>query len=137
MDAATSLVTTQVGSTLLTVGGIQWLKKWKWFGEASTTLHRIVSLVAAALIALGIHITFTGSASAGWSGTFQIPSLYVMLVGLFHWGAQFISQETVYTILQGFQSIGTLAKAIATMPTPTTPAIPATAAVAVTPAVKP
>ena len=119
MDAATSLVGTQIGSTLLAVGGMQVLKKWKAFPllqEGATKLNRFVSVLVAGLISLGIHITFTGSASAGWSGTFVIPSLYQIAVGLFHWASQFIYQETSYTALQGLQALATLAKTVATIP---------------------
>lgn len=63
-------------------------------------------------IAIGIHVTFTGSASQGWNFAGSIPSVYALLVGAFHWAAQFIYQETGYNILQALQALQALAKTI-------------------------
>lgn len=113
MDASTSLVGTQVGSTLLAVGGMQYLKNAKWFKflqPGQKSVNRIVSVLVAGGIAIGIHVTFTGSASQGWSGTFSIPSVWTMLVAAFHWASQYIYQETGYSILGGLQSLSSLAE---------------------------
>lgn len=108
MDAATSLVGTQLGSTLLAIGGMQWLKKAKWFPllkDGQRELNRLWSIVIAGGIALGIHVTFTGSSAEGWSFVGSIPSVWVMLTALFHWAAQYIYQETGYSILTAAQSL--------------------------------
>lgn len=134
MDASTSLVGTQIGATLLAVGGMQWLKKASWFPllkEGQAKLNRLGSLLIAGGIALGIHITFTGSASAGWAFSGTIPSLWVILTGLFHWAAQFIYQETGYSVLTGLQALTTLASSIQTAASAGVGALKPTSAVAV------
>lgn len=117
MDAATSLAGTQIGATLLAVGGMQWLKKSSWFPlikEGQKELNRLWSILVAGGISLGIHVTFTGSAAQGWSFAGTIPSVYTLLVGLFHWAVQYIYQETGYSVLQGLQSLSQLASTIQT-----------------------
>lgn len=117
MDASTSLASTQIGATLLAVGGIQVLKNWKKFPliqKGERLANRLWSIGVAFFIALGIHVTFTGSASQGWLFAGSIPSIYQILVGLFHWAVQYVYQETGYSILQGLQALTQLATTIQT-----------------------
>lgn len=139
MDAATSLAGTQIGSTLLAVGGFQVLKNWEKFPlikKGQTAINRLWSIIIAGGIALGIHVTFTGSAAQGWSFVGTIPSVWTILVGLFHWAVQYVYQETGYSILQGLQSLSQLAATIQTTigaPGATKPVQPAVAVVEVAP----
>lgn len=138
MDA--SLVGTQFGSTLLAVGGMQWLKNSKWFPlikEGQKIGNRIWSIIAAGAITLGIHYVWNPAPDGSHILQITIPSASVMLVACFHWASQFIYQETGYTLLQGMSSLTTLARSIQTAPTATEPAHAATAVVAVTPAAPP
>jgi MFS superfamily sulfate permease-like transporter len=133
MDA--SLVGTQFGSTLLAVGGIQWLKNSSWFPlikEGQKIGNRIWSIVAAGAITLGIHYVWNPAPDGSHILTITIPTASVLFIAFFHWASQFIFQETGYTLLQGMQSLTTLARSIQTMPTDSQPAHPATAAVAIT-----
>lgn len=132
----TSLVGTQVGSTLLAVGGMQLLKKATWvpiMQEGRTVLNRFVSIVVAGGIALGIHFVWTAGVAGDHTLTVTIPSIGVLATGAFHWASQFIYQETGYSVLQGLQSVSTLAKIVATAPTAVAPAVPATAVAVVAP----
>ncbi len=77
------------------VYAIQALKKagWcTWVTEDSATLNRTISAIAAAAIAFGI--TATGDASSGW--TIHIPSLSVLLLGVWEWTKQFTMQQLVF-----------------------------------------
>jgi hypothetical protein len=117
MDASTSLSGTQIGATLLAVGGMQYLKNAKWFPllkEGQKLINRLWSIAIAGFIAVGIHVTFTGSAAEGWSFVGSTPSLWAMIVGLFRWAVQFVYQETGYSVLQGLQALAQLAATIQT-----------------------
>jgi hypothetical protein len=99
---------------------MQYLKNASWFPllkEGATTMNRVVSLVVAFLISVGIHLTFTGSANSGWSFAGTIPSVWVLLQGAFRWASQFIFQETGYTALGGLQALqGIVAKLQSVIP---------------------
>lgn len=115
MDATLGVAGSTLGSTLLAVGGLQTLKNWKKFPliqEGAKAANRVASLAIAFGIAVGINVTFKGSAGVGWAFTGSIPPVYTILVGLFHWGSQFIFQETGYSVLQGLQAMTNVAKFI-------------------------
>lgn len=122
MDAATSLVGTQIGSTLLAVGGMQYLKNLEWFPlmkKGAKVLNRVVSLIVAGAIALGIHYVWSPGTDGGHTLTITIPSLYTLAVGGFHWASQFIYQETGYTVLGGLQALqGIVGKLESVIPQP-------------------
>jgi len=111
-----NLAVTQLSSALLVVGSMQWLKGAKWcplVQEGKKFLNRTVSIAAAGAVHLGI--TFAWSASptqmGGHNLTVAIPSGAALLIGLFHWGCQFIYQETGYTVLQGITAVQKLLEA--------------------------
>lgn len=102
-----TLFATHFSATLLVVGGFQWLKKAKWFPllkDGQKILNRAWSLVAAAFIQLGITYTYSATPTGGHTIVFTLPSYGAMAIGLFHWAAQFIYQETGYTVLNGLQA---------------------------------
>lgn len=111
-----SIAATQFGSTLLAVGGMQWLKNSKWFPlikSGQTTINRIWSAAVAAGVVIGIHAVWSPAASDGsHTLTVLIPSFWTIVVGLFHWASQFIYQETGYQVMNGLQSIGSLVKTL-------------------------
>jgi hypothetical protein len=117
MDSSSSLALTQVGSSLLAVGGMQVFKKIKWIPllqEGKKTLNRIMSIVIAGCIALGIHYVWAPNIGpdGGHILTITIPNTAQLLTGAFHWASQFIYQETGYTALQGLQSVTVLASTL-------------------------
>ena len=125
----------QFASTLLAVGGMQLVKNVKWIPimqEGKVILNRIVSIIVAGAIALGIHYVWNPLPDGSHTLLITIPTTSALLIGTFHWASQFIYNETGYTFLQGMQSLTTLARSIQTLPTAAEPAHAATAAVTVT-----
>lgn len=95
----TSMITdgamTHVASGAAVVYFLQWLKLqgWcKWITVDTKTLNRIVSAIAAGLIALGV--TWSGNASEGW--TAHIPPAMTLLAGAGEWLKQFVLQQLIY-----------------------------------------
>jgi hypothetical protein len=106
LDPSVSIVGTQLGSTLLVVGSLQWLKKAKWMPlvkEGSVVINRGISLAAALGVAIGIHYTWNPSDN----GTLILTGVTLtnVLHGVFHVSAQFIYQETGYNVLQGLNAM--------------------------------
>ncbi len=110
-DALANPITTQAGSTLLVIGTLQWLKKAKWFPllkEGQRYLTRAVSVIAALCVSVGIHYTWNPT---DHSLLITGLSLYTIVDGAFHWGAQYIYQETGYTVFQALQAMMDIAEA--------------------------
>lgn len=112
IDPSVSVVGTQLSSTLLVVGSMQALKKAKWFPlvqEGQKVLNRAVSIGAAAFISAGIHYTWDPLAN---NGTLVLTGLSIWAIAhaLFHVAAQYIYQETGYTVLQSLQAIAKAAE---------------------------
>lgn len=108
MDPNTSIAATHATATLLTVGGIQWLKKIKalTFVQAGTKfVSRAISLVTAFLVSAGIHYTWVPNSDGTHDFGLSHVSFYVLVIGLFHVMGQFIYQETGYQVLQGIQAV--------------------------------
>jgi hypothetical protein len=112
MDADTTLGVTQLGSTLLAVGGMEWLKGQAWFPmlqKDSPILNRIGSIVIAACIALGIHYTWNPSPDGGHILVLAIPSTAALVTAAFHWGSQFAFQHASYRGLQAMKNLAVIA----------------------------
>ena len=95
---STNEVMTHLTTGAVVVYAIQWLKSqgWcTWITAETGTLNRIISGVAAALIAFGV--TWTGDAQSGW--TIQIPMLTVLLAGVWEWLKQFTVQQVLFDSL--------------------------------------
>lgn len=108
MDPNASIVATHIGSTLLVVSGIQWIKKIKSLSliQAGTKIvSRLVSLIAAFLVTSGISYTWSVNPDGTHNFMLAHLSLTVLFFGIFHTLTQFIYQETGYQALQGIQSI--------------------------------
>ena len=74
---------------------IQWLKaipQFRWISADSGVVNRVVSAIAAAMIAFGISIT--GDASTGWAIT--IPSLAMLAGSAWEFVKQFMVQQVLY-----------------------------------------
>ena len=87
-------VMTHVTLGALIAYGIQLLKhsRLPWISNSTVALNRVVSLVAAIIIGLGI--TVTGDGDHGW--TIQVPMLTVLLQGIWESGKQFLMNQMIY-----------------------------------------
>jgi hypothetical protein len=109
--AANSIVLSHLGSSVLVVGAIQWLKKAKWVQQATKLICRFASIVAAFAIHVGISWAWNPPGTPVGTLIISGLSLSAILVASYHIAAQFIYQETGYQVLQGLQAMQTLAKA--------------------------
>lgn len=92
----------QAGLAAITVWGLQAVKRSKlfpWINANSESTTRIVSTLAALASALAVQISVTGDASAGWHGTFAIPSLHVLWDGVIRFCGQKMGQEGLYRLI--------------------------------------
>ena len=129
MDPSSSVAAAHLSSTFLVVGGMQWLKKAKWFPlikDGQKILNRVVSIAAAGAIQLGITYAWAPATTGagGHTLTVVIPSASVLMVGAFHWASQYIYQETGYTTLSALQAVVDLAKLLKAAAPPAAPAKP-------------
>jgi hypothetical protein len=95
-NSVSNVVMTQFTSSAVVVYVMQKLKNAAWFPllkQGSATISRVFSVVAAALVAVGINYTWN-PATRGLLVT--IPTLAGFALGLWHWLNQFALQETVY-----------------------------------------
>lgn len=121
IDATSNVASTELGSTLLAVGGMQALKKAKWFPllqEGQKVLNRFVSVIVALGISAGISYTWNPT-----NHSLLITNLSLSTIGvaLFHWVSQYIYQETGYTVLQGLTALQKVAATV--QPGPNKPAV--------------
>lgn len=110
VDHTANLFGTELGSTLAIVGGMQALKKAKWFPlvqQGQAVLNRIFSIAAALCTTLAIGYTWNPANN----GTLILTGISVAAIahGLFHVLTQFLYQETGYTGLQGLQALQKIA----------------------------
>jgi hypothetical protein len=99
MDVS-NVVMTQFTSSAVVVYLMQKVKTAKWFPlvqQGRATLNRIVSVVAAFLVAVGVSWSWSLDKTTG-THTLVITGLSIYAVGhgLWHWLNQFALQETVY-----------------------------------------
>jgi hypothetical protein len=99
MDVS-NVVMTQFTSSAVVVYLMQKVKTAKWFPlvqQGRATVNRMVSIVAAFLVAVGVSWTWSLDQSTG-THTLVITglSVYALLHGAWHWLNQFALQETVY-----------------------------------------
>lgn len=88
-------VTAHVTTGAVVVYAIEWLKRagwFRWLTADSGTVNRVVSAIAAAAMAFGIHAT--GDASTGW--VIHVPSVAVLLAGVWEWATQFVIQQLIF-----------------------------------------
>lgn len=100
MNDQISILGQQIPLALLLVFFQNWLKNQKWFPwlthEAAQANH-LFSIVATALVTVGIHITLN---TAGHTLTITWPTLSVFLMGLWHWAQQYVFTKFTYKIIQ-------------------------------------
>lgn len=114
IDHTANLFGTELGSTLAIVGGMQALKKAKWFPlvqQGQALLNRLFSIAAALCTTLAIGYTWNPANN----GTLILTGISVASIahGLFHVLTQFLYQETGYTGLQGLQALQKIASQMA------------------------
>jgi hypothetical protein len=94
-------VMTHVTSGAVVVYAIEWAKSWgafRWLTADTKALNRLVSAVAAAVIALGISVS--GDGSSGW--TIAIPPTSVLIVSGWEFVKQFVTQQVLFdTVIAG------------------------------------
>jgi hypothetical protein len=91
---------TQFTSSAVVVYLMQKVKSAKWFPlvqNGRAMLNRVTSIVAAALVSIGISWSWTKDAATG-THTLIIMNigLWTVLHGFWHWLNQYALQETVY-----------------------------------------
>lgn len=103
MDA--NIVVTQFSATAVFVWGMEQLKRATWFPllqqKGQVMAKRVLSVIAAFFIHSGINYV--------WNPVFDvngyrhldlaIPATAVIMVGLWHWAAQFIMQESWFQLI--------------------------------------
>jgi hypothetical protein len=99
MDIA-NIPMTEFTSSAVVVYAMQKVKTAKWFPlvqEGRAWVNRIVSIVAAALVSIGIAWSWTKDPATG-THTLVIMNigLWSILHGFWHWLNQYALQETVY-----------------------------------------
>lgn len=80
---------------------LQWAKRSKhpWLAAIrfnTSGLNRAVSIALAGLAALGISLTATGSADAGWQVLIQVPAIGSLGAALWLWVKQWCLQHLIY-----------------------------------------
>lgn len=127
-NAASNVALSTFTSSAIVVYAMQRLKQAKWFPLVQADrakLNRLFSIGAAAIGAMSVEWVWDPSVR---SLTIHIPTLWVAIVGLWHWLNHYAMQETIY------QATGARPANGNGKPTPvSTSATPADAA----PAVKP
>ena len=91
----TNEIMTHLTTGAVVVYAIEWLKRWpqfRWLSAARGAVNRTVSAIAAAGIAFGISAT--GDATTGW--TITIPSVTVLVGGVWEWVKQIMLQQVIY-----------------------------------------
>lgn len=99
--ATNNILLTHLSSSVLVVGGLQWLKQAKWVQQATKLICRTFSVLAAVAIHIGIQWTWNPT---NHSLLISGLSLGAIAIALYHIAAQYIYQETGYQVLQGIQS---------------------------------
>lgn len=88
-------ITAHLTTGAVVVYGLEWLKRAGWCRLVSAdtgALNRLMSGVAAALMAFGISAS--GDATTGW--VIHVPSVAVLIAGLWEFSKQFVVQQLVY-----------------------------------------
>lgn len=89
----------QAGFAMLIVYAIQFLKNAGWFPwltQNTDMANRIVSLVTAVFVAVGIQWSMSGTWQAGGTITLTFPPAQVMFDAFLHYVTQVGLQETFY-----------------------------------------
>lgn len=98
MDSSASIVITQFTSSAIVVFIINKLKAAKWFPLLQkdwTWMNRTFSIIAAFLVAQGIHWVWTPDTRVL---AITIPTLWGFVTGVWHWINQYVSQEALHQI---------------------------------------
>jgi hypothetical protein len=101
MDA--SIGVTNFTSAAIVVYFINRLKASPWFPllqKDRTMLNRSFSVVVAFFVSVGIHYQWNNAYSTanGGSITIDLPGLYVLALGVWHWINQYAFQETLHQL---------------------------------------
>jgi hypothetical protein len=113
MDPSAGAGAAHVGSTLIIVGVMNWLKNSRWFPllkDGQKIVNRTVSIFSALAVQLGISYQWSVNALGGHNLLIAIPTFSVILIGLFHWASQYLYQELSYQGLSGLLALKDIAK---------------------------
>lgn len=75
---------------------LQLLQQWTklpWVTKEATTINIVIRAILSFLAILGITTAWTGSLLAGGTLTIDIPSIWIVLHGLYHFIGQFALQH--------------------------------------------
>lgn len=95
----------QFGVSVAVVHTLEWLKRAGWFpwlNQYSTTILRLVSILAALATSAGFKI-MSGDAGHGWN--IFVPPVAVIVDTLVHATAQFGAQEGYYNLVYKLSDI--------------------------------
>ena len=76
-------------------------KKLPWITFYTTKLNFAIRGVIAAVGTIGVGMKWAASSGGGGQLAITIPSVAVLLAGLYHWAVQFGVQHLSETVLQG------------------------------------
>lgn len=98
-----NVVVTQATSAAIFVYVMQQLKAASWFpwlkDEGQIALKRVISVLAAITIHTGIHFIWNPGTGEVWRQVvINLPTPWIMLVTIWHWAGQFVTQELIYQI---------------------------------------
>lgn len=99
-----NIVYTHLTSAAIFAYLLSYIQQWgkiPWVTRDTKRLNAALRLAMAGIATLGIHLTWAGSASAGWSGTWSVPPILVMTHTAFAWFGQYAVQhgwEKVFNI---------------------------------------
>jgi hypothetical protein len=94
-----TILSDQVGISVLVVFVLQWLKNARWFpwvAEHTTTLNRVIAFVIAVLTSIGFQFALVGNWQMGGTLTIQLPSAGAIFSVITHSLAQAGIQEGFY-----------------------------------------
>lgn len=97
-------IPTSLGVALVTGFVLHLLKVWAkipWIDFYTTKLNTILRLVLSAIGTLGVSLKWAAATGGGGTLAITIPTLAVIIAGLWHWAIQYVTQyssECVYQI---------------------------------------
>lgn len=96
MANGTSVLSTEIGAAAVSAYAVQLAQKWSklpWITEHTAQINFYVRLATSGLAALGVSYAWGDLAGGGHTLTFTIPTVAVLLHGLWHWFVQFAVQH--------------------------------------------
>lgn len=123
-NAIANVLSTQVTAAAMTVWALQKLKDAPWFPllqHGQKSISRAASAIASAFVSIGIGYTWTKNADGSHVLMLAIPTLPILVAGVWHWGQQFAFNELIYQSTVNKLSVTTSANGEATAAPRVTP----------------